>query len=378
MSEPNSSDQRLVGVEEEFLLVDAETGAPTPRIASVMPMATMLVGEHAQEELHQAQIEHATSACNSLDDLRDELIDLRRKFARAAAENGSLVVVSGSYPGRMGDAGRLITSKHRYEVMAEANSILASEQLICGCHIHVSVPSHERAIAVMNRIRGWLPYLLALSANSPFWEDQDTGFASYRTEVWSRWPTSGPPGYFKNYEEYERLLEQLVQAEIIVDKKMAYWDVRPSEAFPTIEIRVNDVLPRVDDVVAIAGIVRGLVASYEDAPEREEEYRWELLRAANWRAARSGLAGALLSPFDGSTRPAGEAIGQLLAHIAPALDERGELEEIEALTNDILERGNGADLQRTAYARRNQISDVIESVTLDEDGHPRIRSSAYR
>jgi glutamate---cysteine ligase / carboxylate-amine ligase len=361
----------LVGVEEEFLLVDAETGAPTPRISDVMPKAAALAGDQAQEELHQAQIEHATIACDSLADLRHDLVALRQKFVRAAAAEGSLVVASGTYPGHMGEEGRLITSKTRYQALAAANSILAREQLICGCHIHVSVSSAARVITIMNRLRAWLPYLLALSGNSPFWEGEDTGFSSYRTEVWARWPTSGPPGYFASIGEYEELLEQLVAANVIIDKKMAYWDVRPSENFPTIEIRVNDVMSRIDDVVAVAGIVRALVATCDRESGPDEDYRWELLRAANWRAARSGLEADLLSPVAGSTRPAGEAIKHLLSQIAPVLDERGEREEIEALTAAILGRGNGATRQRAAYRLRHQIDDVIESVTLGPDGHPR-------
>jgi carboxylate-amine ligase len=366
----DSSTPLLVGVEEEFLLVDAKTGAATPRISDVMPRAAALAGDQAQDELHQAQIEHATSACDSLADLRRELVTLRQSFVVAAAATGSLVVVSGTYPGHMGDDGRLITSNDRYQALAAANSILAREQLICGCHIHVSVPSPQSAVDVMNRIRAWLPLLLALSGNSPFWEGEDTGFSSYRTEVWARWPTSGPPGYFESHEEYQLLLDQLVAAEVILDKKMAYWDVRPSEHFPTVEIRVNDVMSRVDDVVAVAGMVRALVATCARESGPVENYRWELLRAANWRAARTGLAGDLLSPVDGSTRPAAEAIRSLLSHIAPVLDERGEREEIEDLTAAILGRGNGATLQRAAYGRRHRISDVIESVTLGRDGHP--------
>jgi carboxylate-amine ligase len=367
-----SSEPLLVGVEEEFLLVDAETGEPTPRIAEVISEATALAGDQAQEELHQAQIEHATSACDSLADLRRELVDLRRKFVRAAASKGTLVVASGTYPGHMGDAGRLITTKKRYEAMAEANSMVAREQLICGCHIHVSVDQPEHAIAVMNRIRAWLPYLLALSANSPFWEGEDTGFDSYRAEVWARWPTSGPPGYFSSHQEYQQLLEELVDAEIILDKKMAYWDVRPSEAFPTIEIRINDVMTRVDDVVALAGIVRGLVASCDETTSSVDAYRWELLRAATWRAARSGLSSTLLSPVDGRARRAKDAIGEMLDCIAPVLERRGELAEIRSLTGAILERGNGSARQRQAFDRNHRIADVVESATLGADGQPEL------
>jgi glutamate---cysteine ligase / carboxylate-amine ligase len=370
MTEVGTNNALLIGVEEEFILIDAETKLPTPRIADVMPAATSLAGDQAQEELHQAQIEHATSPCESLDQLRTELTALRAKFVQAAHSQGALVVAAGTFPGEMGEGGRRITAKDRYEEMARANSILAQEQLICGCHMHVSVANPERAISVMNRIRAWLPSIAALSANSPFWEGEDTGFASYRTEIWSRWPTSGPPGYFETLGDYERLLEQLVEAEVILDKKMAYWDVRPSEAFPTIEIRVNDVMSRVDDIVAVAGIVRALVATCDEETEPVHEFRWELLRAANWRAARSGLTGTLLSPVDGLAQPAHAAIEELLAYVGPVLERRNELVEVSALTRDILDRGNGATRQRAAFERRNEIVDVIDAVTLQADGHP--------
>jgi carboxylate-amine ligase len=370
LSESVSSEPALVGVEEEFLLIDAQSRLPAPRIATVLGEATARAGDRAQEELHQAQIEHATVACGSLDDLRTELFELRRAFVAAAAVEGSLVVASGTYQGAMGDEGRLITSEDRYEQMAEANSILAREQLICGCHIHVSIPSPDRAIDVMNRVRAWLPCLLALSANSPFWEGEDTGFASYRTEVWSRWPTSGPPHAFASHDEYQELLQQLIAARIIVDEKMAYWDIRPSEAFPTVEIRVNDVMPVIDDVVAVAAIARALVAMSQAETDSAPTFRWELLRAANWRAARSGLSDSILSPVDGKARPAGLAVSQLLAHVAPALRDRGEYEEVEALTTAIVRRGNGATRQRSAFARRSRLEDVVDSVTLGPDGHP--------
>jgi carboxylate-amine ligase len=360
----------LLGVEEEFLLLDATTRAPSPRIGRILDQATAAAGDRAQAELHQAQIEHATSPCDSLDDLRRELMELRSAFVGGAEAEGSLVIASGSYPGHMGHAGQLITSKDRYHEMAEANSILAREQLICGCHIHVSVESPDAAVAVMNRIRPWLPYLLALSANSPFWEAEDTGFSSFRTEVWARWPTSGPPLFFESYAAYQELLAQLVAAEVILDEKMAYWDVRPSSAFPTLEIRVNDVMARVDDVVAVAGLVRALVASCSRATDAPPPYRWELLRAANWRAARSGLSGTLLSPIDGVARPAADAIDELLRFVAPVLEEREELEQIEALTAAIVQRGNGATRQRAALNRRGQMADVIDAVTLGADGHP--------
>src|ERR1700678_1632990 len=157
----------LVGVEEEFLLVDDSTLWPAPRIAAVIGDAEALMGDKAQPELHRAQIETATAPCGSLDELRRELEDLRAKLVQAAALHGDAVVAWGSSPAAMGTSGRLVTDNERYGDMLEANTFLVREQLICGCHIHVSVPDPEQVIVVMNRIRRWLPLLLALSANSP-------------------------------------------------------------------------------------------------------------------------------------------------------------------------------------------------------------------
>ncbi len=178
-----------VGVEEEFLLVDARTGRPAPRIDEVIRDAETLAGDAAQTELHRAQIETASPPCETLDQLRESLAGLRARMAAAAARHDARVVASGTYPGEMGGEGRLITGKDRYETMAERAGVLADEHLICGCHVHVTVGDTDQAVRVVNRLRRYLPVLLALSANSPFWQGRDSGFASFRTEVWSRWPT---------------------------------------------------------------------------------------------------------------------------------------------------------------------------------------------
>jgi carboxylate-amine ligase len=356
-----------VGVEEEFLLVDAESGRPAPRISCIIEDAETLAGSKAQQELHQAQIEIASPPCDQLEDLAESLESLRSTMADAAGAHKALVVALGSFPSEMGIAGQLITSEDRYRDMARANAALAREQLICGCHVHVSVEEPDHAVSIMNRVRRWLPTLLALSANSPFWEGQDTGFASYRTEVWARWPTSGPPGHFSGIEQYQDLVDRLVKAGVILDRGMAYWDARPSDNYPTLEFRVCDVVLSVDHAVALAGLIRGLVVQYSSETETSTELRHELLRAASWRAARSGLSGDLIDPLDGSVKPAARAVEDLVDFVTPALDRLGDTSRVQRWVSHVLEGGNGADRQRRAFAVRHDVADVIELATIRPD-----------
>ncbi|HET6965520.1 MAG TPA: glutamate--cysteine ligase [Acidimicrobiales bacterium] len=339
----------MVGVEEEFLLVDAGTGRPAPRIDDVIRDAESLAGDAAQTELHRAQIETASPPCETLDELRESLAGLRTRMAAAAARHGARVVASGTYPGEMGGEGQLITGKDRYETMAERAGLLADEHLICGCHVHVTVGDTDQAVRVVNRLRRFLPVLLALSANSPFWQGRDSGFASFRTEVWSRWPTWGPPGWFRDSDEYRRVVDSLVAAGVILDRGMAYWDARPSDRFPTVEVRVADVALTADDAVALAGLARALVVHVTEEDDAAEQLRPEWQRAASWLAARHGLDGDLLDPLDGTALPARRAVEMMLDRLGPTLDRLGDASPVTELVGAILAGGTGASRQRRAY-----------------------------
>jgi glutamate---cysteine ligase / carboxylate-amine ligase len=370
MVDPRLPAEFLLGVEEEFLLIDNETRRPAPIISRVISDATRVEGDRAQKELHRAQIEIASDPCASLEQLTDDLSGLRRSMVAAAAQHGASVLATGTYPGEMGPGGRLITADERYESIGRENSAIATEQLICGCHIHVSVRDDDQAVQLMNRVRRWLPCLLALSANSPFWEAADTGYASYRTEVWSRWPTAGPTGEFASFAEYSDLLDRLVNSGVIMDRAMAYWDVRPSESFPTLEIRIADVMASTRTTVLVAGLAQGLVAWCSDEAAEWSACRTELVRAANWRAARSGLSGDLVDPLDATRSSASTLIGSLFDHLRPYLDLLGTTDQLAELWAEIGEHGNGADIQRQVYARRSSLDDVIDAFTLGEDGQP--------
>jgi carboxylate-amine ligase len=253
--------------------------------------------------------------------------------------------------------------------MLEANAELVHQQLICGCHIHVSVPSPDAAITAMNRIRRWLPCLLALSGNSPFWEGRESGYSSFRTEVWARWPSAGPPGTFVDAAQYEGTLDRLMEGGIILDKKMAYWDARPSEAFPTLEVRICDVMYSVDHVVAVAALTRALVITCLADARAIADFRPELLRAANWMAARHGVSHTLFDASTGQAEPASVALDRLLAYVEPTLRYFGELADVQAAVRTIVAGGGGAERQRMAYAVTGRLPAVLEAMTLPDVGH---------
>ncbi|MEU9148599.1 glutamate--cysteine ligase [Streptomyces sp. NPDC048349] len=344
-----------LGVEEEYLLVDPVTAVPTPyaedvrRTAGLGPLAE--AGE-VQDELLQAQMEVATPVCWKLDEVGGHLLRLRHALGSAAEANGCRIAATGAAPVR-GAEPVPVTPTSRYLRMEGEARQLVDEQLICGMHVHVGIPDAETGVAVLNRIRVWLPTLLAMSANSPLWDGRDTGFASWRTIVFGRWPVSGPPPFFDGLADYERRLDALVASGVIADRGQVYWQARLSDRYPTVEVRCLDVQLRADDAVLLAGVVRALVAT-AIAEEKAglppaTASAPELVQAGNWHAARHGLNGTLLDP-EGRPRSSGDVLCDLVRHITPALEDAGDLREVNALTHRLLQEGTPADRQRRAAA----------------------------
>ncbi|WP_435975578.1 carboxylate-amine ligase [Streptomyces sp. Qhu_M48] len=341
-----------LGVEEEYLLVDPATAVPVP-LAEEVRRATGLGpfadGAEIQYELLQAQIEVATPVCWTLDEVGGHLLRLRHALASAAQAIGCRVAATGAAP-VLGGLTVPVTPTPRYARMAREARQLVDEQLICGMHVHVGVPDPETGVAVLNRIRGWLPVLLAMSANSPLWSGRDTGFASWRTIVFSRWPVSGPPPHFDGFSDYEERLEALVASGVIADRGQAYWQARLSDRYPTVEVRCLDVQLRADDAVMFAGIVRGLVATAiaeEKAGLSLPVVAPELAHAANWYAARHGLKGTLVDPL-GRPCSSGQALNALMRHITPALEDAGDVRGVRGLVRRLQQAGTPADRQRRA------------------------------
>ncbi len=362
---------RTVGVEEELLLVDPRDGAPRAVAGAVLRHDGDGGGDGDREqeatlsaELQQQQVEIETRPCRSLDELSAELHRWRGTAADAARSVGVEVAALATSPL---PAEPMTTPQPRYRRMIEEFGLTAHEQLTCACHVHVAISSRDEGVAVLDRIRPWLPVLLALSANSPFWQGGDSGFASYRSQVWGRWPSAGPTGEFGSTEGYDRVLRELLGSGTLLDEGMVYFDARLSAHQPTVEIRVADVCLHTDDAVLLAALARGLVETAAldwGAGEVSPPVRTELLRVASWRAGRSGLESRLVHPRTGGPVQAADAVAALVDHVTPVLDAGGELGTVEKLVAAVLHRGTGARAQRAALRRSGRLADVVAEAVI--------------
>lgn len=350
---------RTVGVEEELLLIDAASGAPTAVAGAVLSRPTggeSVLDGGLEAELQQQQIELETAPTQDLVELAEHLRAWRCAADERARDSGARVAALGTSPLPVEPA---LTPTSRYRSMAELLGLTAAEQLTCGCHVHVGVADDDEGVAVLDRIRIWLPALLALSANSPYWQGRDTGYASFRSQAWTRFPTAGPTELFGSAAAYHDRAGALVDSGVLLDRGMIYFDARLSHKYPTVELRVADVCLYAVDSVVLAGLARALVetAAREAADGRPAPaVPADLVRLAGWRAGRSALDGALLDPYACRPRPAAEVIAALLDHVRPALRDTGDEERVTNGLQRVIERGVGATTQRRLAEHTSDLS----------------------
>lgn len=346
-----------VGAEEEFLLVDPRTGEPSPRNADVAAEAERR-GVALQLELSSCQVETTSDVAASAAELGEELRRLRRTAAQAAQAVGVQLLACGLPPATPHAVP--VTDTPRYRRIGDEFGMIAHEQGICGCHVHVQVPDRAAAIHVSNWLRPWLPSLLALSANSRVYRNADSGYASWRSVLWRRWPAAGAPPFFASPGEYDDAVRMLVDTGVILDKDMVYWDVRPSAEFPTVEVRVADVPATVDETVLLATLIRAAVMTALDSPDDARRLPPGALRAAYWKAAHDGLSGHTLDLIHGrGAVPAREQLGALVQRVRPALESLGEYGHVVHELDRVATRGNGAMRQLRAWRQRGEVADVI-------------------
>ncbi len=368
-----------IGVEEEFHILEVESGLLVPRADAVLrrlPRRTFTT------ELHQSTVESNSGVHASLAGLYSDLSRTRRRLDAAASSLGLAVVAAGTAPLAPAVSGHP-TADARYHHMVEEYRRVADEQLICGAQVHVDIPDRDTAVGVMCAISPWLPALLALSASSPFWQGTDTGYASWRTLLWQRWPTAGPVGCFKSAAEYDAAVGDLVRAGVISDPGMIYYDVRPSAHLRTLELRICDACPRVETVVLVAGLFRALVSEALElraAGAASCDGRHEWLRGASWRAARSGLEGALVDPRTHQEAPAADVVRALLARLRPALEAHGDWETVTDLTEAALAEGSAAERMRRKAREEDLLActDLLIAETRGERRHRRPASVVRR
>lgn len=390
---------RTMGVEEELLVVDAE-GVPVAEGPEALAVAARRgEGENVEQhdradrgdagaapgtahlapELKAQQVELGTPVCDTLAEVEAQLRHWRDRADAAAVAVGARIAALATSPVAVAP---VPTGGERYGWLMDAFGQTARDVLTCGCHVHVSVADDEEGVAVLNRIRVWLPVLTAMTANSPFWQGQDTAYASFRSQVWQRWPSAGPTGAFADAADYHRLVEAMVGTGTVLDAGMVYFDARLSARWPTVEVRSADVALRAEDAVTLAGLVRGLVET--SAREARSggavpETRPEMLRLAAWRAGRSGLTGELVHPRTGRPAVAADVLTDLLDHVRPALADAGDEGRVSDGIAALLSRGTGADLQRRVHQETGDLTAVVRAaVAATAGGDPRatVRTSS--
>lgn len=352
---------RTVGVEEEFLLINPQFLCPEPAADAVW-LAAGRGG--VTRECKQEQIETGTAPQTSLEELSSDILRQRAIADEAATRVGVRIAALATSPMV---TGTVLTAEARYLKMQERFGSTLRDQLTCGCHVHVAVESDEEGVGVLDRIRVWLPILSALSANSPFWNSEDSEYSSYRTQAWSRWPTAGICDIFGSAAAYHDLVGTLISSEVPIDEGQIYFDARLSSHYPTVEVRVADVCLQPDDAVLQAALTRALV----ETAARE----WAQgippppmpaaqLRLAAWRASRYGLDGELLDPQVNSLVDGREAVWGLFRYVQPVLKEQDEDLLVESLLRQTLIRGTGCNRQRAMYARTGSLAEVVKDAVF--------------
>jgi glutamate---cysteine ligase / carboxylate-amine ligase len=364
---PVTADDLTIGVEEEYQIINPETRELRPRASRVLPKAREDLGDEVTNELFLSQIEIGTPVCQTLAEVRTELIRLRRGVVAAALRDGSRIAAAGTHPFSRWE-GQPVTPKPRYLELQDDFQQLAREQIIFGCHVHVGIADREEAVQTMNRCRPWLAPVLALAASSPFWLGDETGYASYRTQLFSRWPMTGIPQVFASRAEYDDLVASLVAAGMITDASKIYWDARPSSHAETLEFRMADVCPTLEETVMVAGLCRamahtGLEQHRSGMPL--DPPRPELLQAARWRAARFGLDGELIDVYAKKSVPARVLVEAMLALLRPALEGYGDWDEVSGIVRTTLDRGNSAKRQVWAFAQSGRLEDVVDLIVRE-------------
>lgn len=351
-----------IGVEEEYLLVDPVSRQVSPEADKVVAEASVELGASVTTEITRYQVEIRTDPHVSLADLGGQLRAQRHAVARAAARFGLRIISSGT-PVLGQDTPVPLTPGPRYAQSAAMFRFLDEEQSACACHVHLGVPDLTTALGLSNHLRPWLPALIALTANSPYWAGQDTGYASWRTMTWWRWPVAGPPPYFESRTHFDDLVEGLLASGTVMDRGGLYWDIRPSHHVPTLEVRVADACPTVEDTLLLAAVLKGLATRALEAVRQARPAprpQPEMLRAACWRAARDGLSGQAVDPHTGRLAPASAQLDRLLDAARPALTATGDLPILRSAEALLRAQGNGADRQRAAHQPGRGLNDVVD------------------
>ncbi len=340
-----------MGIEEEYLLVDPDTGALTAAPAELMAACAERLDSQFSPEFKACQVEVGTRVCATVNEARDDLKHLRTTVAECAADFGLAPIAASCHP--FADwKDQHHTDKDRYNDLERALGGVARRMLICGMHVHIGIESRETRIDLMNQLSYFLPHLLALSTSSPFWQGQDTGLASYRLTVFDNLPRTGLPPRLTGWAEYDRTVHILTDLDIIEDSTKIWWDLRPSHRYPTLESRICDVAPRLEDALTLAALIQCLTRMLWRLSQKNQRWRIYdhfLIYENRWRAQRFGTSEGLIDFGRHAIVPMAELVEELIELIEEDAGVLGCTQEIHA-ARDMLVRGTSSDRQRRVYA----------------------------
>jgi carboxylate-amine ligase len=358
-----------IGIEEEYQTVDPATGDLRSHIqAELLEKGKKILQERVKAEMHQSVVEVGTGICQNIKEAKAEVKMFRRNIGRLAKENGLRLASVATHP--FSDwRTQEIHPDPRYKDIVEDMQLVARANLIFGLHVHIGIEDRETAIHMMNHARYFLPHILALSTNSPFWLGMNTGLKSYRCKVFDKFPRTNIPDYFPSWGEYENFIKLLIKTNCIDNAKKIWWDIRPHPFFNTIEFRVCDIPMRADETIALAALIQATVAKLyklHAANQGFRLYRRALLMENKWRAARYGLDGKMIDFGKQTEVPARDLIHEYLEFVDDVVDELDSREELEYI-HTILKTGSGADRQLRVFEETGDLKRVMDYVIQETE-----------
>jgi carboxylate-amine ligase len=358
-----------IGIEEEYQTVDPETRDLKSHIsAEIIQKGRILLGEVVKPEMHQSVVEIGTGICANIQEAKAEICDIRRQIVNLARSNGLRLAAGGTHPFAHW-ANQEIYPDDRYRIIVEDLKMVARANLIFGLHVHIGVEDRETAIQIMNGARYFLPHILALSTNSPFWMGMDSGLRSYRCKVFDKFPRTNIPDVYSSWSEFENYVDLLIRTKCIDNAKKIWWDIRPHPHFPTLEFRICDMPMRVDETIAIAALCQAVIAKLYKLHEQNLSFRHysrSLIMENKWRAARYGLEGKLIDFGKQQEVPVRQLIGEIRDFVSDVVEELGSENEM-AYIDRILEEGSGADRQLRVYHETNDFKQVVDYMIAETE-----------
>lgn len=352
-----------LGVEEEYMVIDPKTLELKSHEQKIVHEGQKVIKDKVKAEMHQAVVEVGTDICKDVDEAHKDVSILRKTIAEIAGSLGLGMGASGTHPFSHWES-QLITDHVRYNEIVNELQEAARSNLIFGLHVHVGMQTREMANHIANSTRYFLPHIYALSTNSPFWEGRSTGYKSFRTKVFDKFPRTGIPDAFESIEAYDNFVKLLIKTNCIDNAKKIWWDLRVHPFFNTVEFRICDVPMTVDETIAITALFQAICAKIYKLRSQNMnfiQYSRALLNENKWRASRYGIDGRLIDFGKEEEVNTRVLIYELLDFVDDVVDELGSRHRL-AYVHKILEQGTGADRQLAAFSETRKLTTVVEYI----------------